>query len=197
MDYSRLAQAVATLRSWTPEQLMACPIWVHGNGFIQVDIGVAKLHVWTWHLKLGQKVHTPIHDHRFDFESTVITGILDHVTYKVTPDFEGGDYWRYQVVAREGENTDLVPAGNMLYRVRLNDEQFIYTGGSYEFKHGLFHNSVSLQPLTATVMVKTANFPHHLVRVMVPKHLQPDNEFNRYQRPSEELWPTVRMAVWG
>ena len=194
----RAADAADTLvRHMDPALLMTRPIWVHGNGFIQVALwDHIQLQVWDDSLELGQNPHTPIHNHRFDFEAHVLTGALDNTTYKVFPDFESGTHWAYKVVGRKGENTDLVPAGNMLHCVRVDDFKTISKGYGYTFRYGDFHCDTGFG-LTAVVQVKHLSRPWYTTRVMVPKFTQPDNVFDRYQRPPEELWPSVLKAVWG
>ena len=57
----------------------------HGNGFFQLDLyNEYRLHVWDPAYPLPQKVATPIHDHRFAFESLVLYGTQKHVTYNIT-----------------------------------------------------------------------------------------------------------------
>jgi len=59
---------------------------VHGNGFVQLDLTErSRLHIWGDPRIPKQKVATPIHDHVFGFESTIIVGRVISLTYAVTP----------------------------------------------------------------------------------------------------------------
>ena len=72
----------------------------HGGGMLQAYLpelktgqhaGVPRLHVWHPSLLLPGMVHGgAMHDHRFNFKSTVLAGLLLHSRLTVRPSYSGG-----------------------------------------------------------------------------------------------------------
>lgn len=166
---------------------------LHPNGFIQYDLpdDRGRLHIWHPDLPVAQIVHTPIHDHTFDFESQVIFGSLTHTpfTFDQRPD---GDYRLYRAVVEFGEDTRLEPTtrvGNMVSGGAID----FFKGDRYSFFAGRFHTSTA-QVLTATIMQKTATGVFPQPYIAVPVSVNPDNNFRRYQYGVEELWEYVEQV---
>jgi hypothetical protein len=175
---------------------------VHGNGFIQVDLnneGTRRLHVWHENLP-RQKVATPIHDHVFDMQSTVILGTLIHeeFTWRRHPD---GDFLFYQARREEGtQNTTLQPAlplssGTVPVFIKRTQRLVMLPGSTYFFPSGRLHLSDHVG-LTATIMEKI-NSPsgYGSPRVLVPVGQEPDNEFHRDAHDVDMLWRYVAAAL--
>ncbi len=147
---------------------------VHENGFIQVDLGEThRLHVWS-PLIPRQKVSTQIHDHRFDFESKCLVGLIFHHEYGVAFR-ENGPLQTYIWESPEG----LVPTENgrcfadELRVIPVNE------GETYQFDAKEFHET-TYNKLSVTLMRKIRTWPAHSPRVLCQVGLTPDNSFNRY-----------------
>src|SRR3546814_5268128 len=85
---------------------------VHGNGFIQLDLTErGRLHIWGDPRIPRQKTATPIHDHVFGFESTVVVGRLVNLVFSIVY-CESGGFEVYAPSIREGEDTVLGPTGH-------------------------------------------------------------------------------------
>lgn len=165
---------------------------VHGNGFIQLNLSSdTRLHIWGHPDIPRQLVPTPIHDHAFSFQSSVIIGVLTNKTYFLE-EHSSGEYIVYRAVCRDNEDTVLesmrIPTSVVLQhkQVLRPDNPRYYRMSAYEF-----HETETFVP-TATVMRKSYPVgPKHTPRVLVPRGFHPDNEFNRYAFDPNELWRII------
>lgn len=184
---------------------------VHGNGFLQIDLDEkSRLHIWGHPDIPRQDVNTAIHDHRFSFVSTVLVGRLTHARYNLARVWEKGvdpTHHIYEAHARNEEDTILErkpfisgrPAGERAATPLKPDVEFINAGESYLLEAKQFHETFSEQ-LTITKMTKTEVFDDHVGRVLVPKDVEPDNEFDRYAFNLATVWSIVSDAyvvLWG
>lgn len=168
---------------------------VHGNGFIQVDIDPKRrLHVWHPDVP-RRRVPTPIHDHVFSFNSYVFQGRLLNVQWDVTYCYwQDRTYGVYEPRQAEGHDTKLVSTGQ---GVRLFQFESALVGAvgpdTYFMSAGKFHESVPLSPC-ATIMTKFAKTMKEgggTPRVLVPRGMEPDNDFNRHTFAADRLWDIV------
>ncbi len=168
---------------------------LHPNGFIQYDLpsGEGRLHVWHPDIPVAQIVHTPIHDHTFNFESRIIVGELIHTVFAFRPDNKYGPTQVHEAIPSEGEETRLVPTGVYGY-VEQSERHSYIVGDTYTFESRRYHMSVgaggALTDFTATIMNKTrtgAGYP----RILVPRGVDPDNNFKRTHWDAELLMSFV------
>jgi hypothetical protein len=173
---------------------------VHGNGFIQLDIGAGRrLHVWGHRDLPRQKVDTGIHDHMFDFISTCIAGRVVNAHYKVVG--REPTHTVYGPEPRDGEDTALRPLdlGGLTPGKLIDCRPYVYhmrlvpSGESYSFEHREFHETFTDRP-SATIMQKGAKYPGR-ARVLVPIGFEPDNKFNRNDFPPERLWEIIHEVL--
>lgn len=163
-------------------------IQLHPNGFIQYELpNDCRLHIWSGLNPQAQKVHTPIHDHTFDFESTVLLGTLEHRTYALSTGF-GIEPTH---TAHEVRGDYLISNG---FNCRAEQTQLMRfaPGTHYTFQHGLVHASHGCN-LTATVMRRVGLWerPYRRAVVLVPVGVEPDNEFRRDQYSADLLMEGV------
>lgn len=171
--------------------LEGCPR-VHGNGFIQMDIGAGRrLHVWGHRDLPRQKVDTGIHDHTFDFVSTCIVGRVVNVVYGVDYDPTERVYTHkiYRPEPRDGEDTALEPTLQQC-RPYVHSVRLVNSIESYSHEALVFHETFTDRP-SATVMQKGNKTPGVKARVLIPLGFEPDNEFNRNDFPAERLWEII------
>lgn len=166
---------------------------LHPNGFIQYDLPgrQGRLHIWHPDLPVAQIVHTPIHDHTFDFKSRVIFGRLMHTIYRFD-DRVDGDYRLHRAVVSAGEDTRLEPTplvGNM----NVTRIHYFSLGERYTFSAGRFHTSEG-NGLVATIMQKTRTGVSEYPMVAVPVSVDPDNNFRRHQADAEVLMGYVELV---
>lgn len=180
---------------------------VHPNGPIQLDLSErTRLHVWLQEPAAKQKVHTPIHDHTFDYESTVLLGGLANEKYVFLPDPSHAEYVQHQVVPVEGHETKLVPFGEP-GRILKTGEIETWRGESYAWFAHVLHWAFPLTPVALTLMNKIRPREACLLgpaaRVIVPSGQQPDNDFRRDDYPTSRLWQIIAEALrmarvpWG
>ena len=163
------------------------PIRVHGNGFIQIDVpGHEGLRVHVWgHPDIPRQVNpTPMHNHRFGFESRVLEGCMvnTELTFAETVlDDSAGTHIAYECVPRDDEDTELVPAKNKRPFLLMDAKStVIHRGSTYETKPVEFHETIPQGP-TITLMQKKGLTDVAPPLVMVPVGLKPSNEFDRYE----------------
>ncbi len=164
---------------------------VHGNGFIQLELGEQRrLHIWGHPDIPRQVVDTGIHDHRFDFTSTIVAGRLINARY------HPGNDTRYKVYTphvREGEDTILVDTGSS-FMVAGPTMTMMREGQSYGMYAGDFHESFTDRP-SASVMTKLGTTHKNEPRVLVPLGKEPDNDFNRNVFENDFLWGIIKEVV--
>ena len=165
---------------------------VHGNGFIQLDIGDGqRIHVWGSRAIPRQKVSTQIHNHRFDFESVTLAGEIENRIYSLTL---GNEYREYYPSSIGGEDTILVcdkwsnPVDTLLLEAYT-----ISVGQGYSMDYRSFHETMASE-LSMTLMTKTEVYKIYAPRVLVPVGSEPDNDFLRYEFSHTYLLDIVEEA---
>jgi hypothetical protein len=141
----------------------------HGNGFLRVYLSDTEmLHFYSDEIA-RQAINTDRHDHRWDFESTVLAGCL---MQSIFMEEAGTDFEVYTV---HPDEDILVPTGrfcNLYETMRMP----IVAGESYKLDHGAIHRVWNEGP-TITHM-RRSEPKTDLVRVYVPAGDVPDNEFD-------------------
>lgn len=173
---------------------MKAPISLHGLGFIQVQLqGGQRLHVW--HPDLPRRScfeFSAIHNHRFDFTSTVLVGTQINIDYGDIPE---GAYHNvtptHVLYLHEGARSanggrPWTPNGKAhmseLERTEIN------AGSSYQMKAYRFHRT---EPggdgKVATIMTKGQEGPKGAQSSCLIG-IEPDTDFDRFQLSPAQLW---------
>lgn len=164
----------------------------HENGFIELPLGggASRLHVWPDVPLIKQKTDNPIHDHRFDFESVVLTGWLEHCVYRLR-DHTGRRPPTHRVhVVERGRLRPIEQRVSFSITTVVE----LPEGASYSFAAREFHTSYGTG-LTATIMTKTAVYDG-TSRVLCPLGQVPDNDFDRETaNPLPLLWSFIDRAM--
>lgn len=120
------------------------PQWF-GLGFIQLKLDATRrLHFWD--PTLAELVNeAELHDHRYDFTSTVLAGSINHIVYEFTETPEG-DHQLCEVFCQPEKSA----APRVLKTGIITEtERHTFTAGdSYTFKQGQFHQGVSARAVT-------------------------------------------------
>lgn len=113
-----------------------------GLGFIQIKLSdTERVHFYTQELPaiIGLE---DIHDHRYDFESTILKGYLKHETFELT---EGNEF----IMEQESCNPDVKIDGNSkLVGVRLNLKNTYEKYSTYFIPHTTLHRVKSNNGIT-------------------------------------------------
>ena len=171
-------------------------ISVHGNGFIQIDLtSILRINVWHPELPRRQSVTTDLHDHRFGFESQIIRGRIRNVLYHVRA-HNDGDHHLYRATGerKPNGNRELVSDG-FRYRCTIWDTKEYGIGETYCMDPLVFHRSIPVEPLTATLMKKTRIIKDHKAMVMCHAREEPDQEFSRHGTDPAILWGLVAEVL--
>jgi hypothetical protein len=171
-------------------------ISLHGLGFIQVKLeGNQRLHVW--HPDLPRRScyeHSAIHNHRFNFVSTVLIGRQINRRYSVA-DADGGTH---DLISHDGPRG---PEGGRLSYVagRVNvlarEDEVIDAGHSYLMNQLEYHETPN-SGIVVTVMRKLVEGTVH-ASSLITHGVTFDQSFDRYQLPEAELWRFVVDAMGG
>ncbi len=181
------------------EDKMRDRITLHGLGFIQIQLEAEqRLHVW--HPELPRRScfeHSAIHDHRFDFVSTVLVGTQRNIEF--------ADHWcedgEFVMYLHEGPRTPnggrpWVPDGrtNM---VKLYDD-LVHTGNSYRQQAYKYHRTEPQgDGKVATFMRKTWEGSQKGAHSTCRYGVTPDGDFDRYQWSPSQLWEVVADVLGG
>lgn len=110
----------------------------------------SRIHIWHPELVVAELRNGSIHDHRFDFTSTVLHGTLEHIEYDLIADDEG-EYEKYNVLhARLGTNEPTKLPGR--FRA-VSRPGVIRRDDMYSFPRGAFHDT-KVSDLCVTVLHK-------------------------------------------
>lgn len=159
----------------------------HGNGFIQVYMAPdVRLHIWHPEFPATRVENAKIHNHRFDFTSTVLQGnLLDH-RYGVTL-MDGGPYDLYEIPEASDKSASLVLLCECEVRykqTRIRRQGSTYTSACAEGEH--FHDANG-EPgeVTVTLMTKLRTYQQWAQVVCLDKGREPDHAFNNQPRDAD------------
>lgn len=192
-------------------------ITLHGLGFIQLVVAPnVRIHVW--HPDLPVRKHyqqTKVHNHRFDFSSTVMKGEIKNHNIEIAdkdridksiakyplsrlPSTYDEEPRGYRILRHGG---DRLPTGSRkseyqsgaVYLLRLGSS-FVAPGETYHMKAGKYHYTECKMP-TATLMVKTREtlIP---ARSLVREGFSFDLDFDRFQLSTDELFDYVKSVLF-
>lgn len=194
-------EGLAVERDFSPT---AQQISLHGLGFIQVKLPAnRRLHVW--HPDLPRRAcfeHSPIHNHRFSFRSTVLVGTQVNRRYNVIEidpaDAVLGAHETHDRVARlprapEGGRQSFVVGGAIVQA--LPDEHY-GPGESYEMPIGQYHETPN-SGVVVTLMQKLEESTEFHASTLIECGYSFDQGFNRFQWTEMKLWGVVLDALRG
>ena len=174
----QLLESVAAGADELRQLVEAAALWkvkVHGNGFVRLYLSDNHmLHFYSSDVP-RQVVTTDIHDHRFDFESKILQGVLCQQTFEET------DGTQYEVYTDDGDS--LIPTGRSCGLRTLGIDRFV-EGTSYRLEAGVIH-CVWPEPgnTCVTDLVRSYDPAYkRAVRVYVKTGQKPDNTFNNKAR---------------
>lgn len=174
---------------------------VHGNGFIQLDLSDSfRLHIWGDPRIPRQATATPIHDHTFGFQSTIIVGRLLNVVHEII-EKEYGDFNIFEAVCRDGEDTELRRMKKQCI-VQVAHTEMVNANSwitKYRMPPHVFHETLAPDGPAATIIRKEKKRiqpdKHVRARVLVPVNAAPDNSFNRYEADEDLLWQIIEDTL--
>lgn len=170
-------------------------IRLHGNRFIQIDLGPGvRMHVWSDILPMAQVLPAPIHTHDYDFSSRILSGWLVNVRFTqahtypstVTPN-DGSERYHdlYQVDRAAGI---LIPR-NLTVELTIKDVVSYRTGNHYHMKWPEIHATSYIgHAITCIIAGQPTSSPPV---VFLPQGISPDNEYRRDKYAEDYLWDLV------
>ena len=185
-------------------------VCVHGNGFVQISLGgtpETRIHIWAPRLaEITQNVNTQWHNHRFGFVSTVLRGRMKNQLMEFNmvgrhpSPFNGPTYHRWEAKG------DRLPSGNRPlvrkpwnYRMEPSAEHVVEAGQSYHMSPIAYHRTVPMTPYVTTLMTKCQVIPieEFTASVMCKHGQEPDQDFDRFQIPWDELRQMISDGLDG
>lgn len=170
-------------------------ISLHGLGFIQIKMtDDRRMHIW--HPDLPRRKcfqHSPIHNHRFSFVSTVLKGVQVNQRVQVIGESEG--FGSHFYVNHDGPRS---PRGGResfidgeCSLIASRAERY-HPGDSYETPVHEYHQTPN-SGIVITVMKKKIVTLEHAKTIIRKGHVF-DQQFDRFQLSPDELWSFVRRA---
>jgi hypothetical protein len=155
-----------------------------------------RLHVWPDKSVVlpKPKVATVIHDHTFDFQSTILAGRLTNLIYEFTESPYGP--WHlygvkpYAVVKKW---VPMVPIDDRRFSSRVVDVEVLEKGDCYKFPAFKFHETL-WDNLTVTVIRVGKTYPEEMARVACSVDEVPDNDFRRDCADQEVMWALIKRG---
>lgn len=181
-------------------------IRLHGNRFIQIDVGVShRVHIWSDVLPMAQERPAIHHDHNYGFSSTVLAGELLNITYRIAqtiqlslPDarfpYEPKQAYNqrcFDIYHVDGNHGTLIPTYKAAL-LKVDNIDYYRRGGNYRMWRKQIHaTSYVGHAITCVTPESRSDNP---IRVFVPHGVNPDNRFRRDQYSAELLWDKVKLV---
>jgi len=168
-------------------------ISLHGLGFIQVKLcGAQRLHVW--HPDLPRRAcwqHSAIHNHRFSFASRVLIGEQVNQRYNVVEGVNGS----HDIISHDGPRSE--KGGRLSFVsgqacIDAMPVETILSGETYYMPEGQYHETPNTG-IVVTVLNKLSEGTIHACS-LIERGYAFDQDFDRFQLPSERLWQFVLDA---
>jgi len=184
------------LRDFTPTREV---ISLHGLGFIQVKLGgKQRLHVW--HPDLPRRAcydHSPIHNHRFAFRSTVLVGVQVNRRYSVQESELVLPGATHDLISHDGPRSPL--GGRLSYVagtavVRPFDDEHYMAGCIYEMPIAQYHETPN-SGIVVTLIKKLEESKSFHASSLIERGHTFDQDFDRFQIPPFRLWEIVVDAL--
>lgn len=170
---------------------------LHPNGFVQLDLSdKVRLHIWPDNSVVlpKPKVATVIHDHTFDFQSTILAGRLTNLIYEFNESPDGP--WHLYGVKPYAVVKKWVPmilTDNKRFTSRVLDIEVLKKGDSYKFPAFKFHETL-WDGLTVTAIRIGRTYPEEMARVACSVNELPDNDFRRDCADPEVMWSLIKRG---
>lgn len=146
----------ASLRSLLSDpaalSVVASRSYRHGNGFLKIVLHRSRALSLRLHIQDGSAEEN-VHDHRWTFASTVLTGALEHDLFHDVAPGRGlrFDEWRYVRDAHSAQKHALGPAW-----VERHSRHFVSAGQSYWLRASHLHRIRWSSPGTSTLVATWA-----------------------------------------
>jgi hypothetical protein len=158
---------------------------LHGNGIIQWYVNSnQRLHVWPEGGSLAVPNHNALlHDHKFDMDSTILGGTLNHQIFHVDPSGEmTHDVIQFTPDDRKSAKGYVAYSGELQMLHAMN----LRAGCQYWQKAGTFHGSSKLG-YAVTLITKRAVNNERMARIICPRGIEPTDAFDPAHAPDESV----------
>jgi predicted metal-dependent enzyme (double-stranded beta helix superfamily) len=152
------------------QQLGSLSFNQHPLGFVHVllcreDRYALRLHVWPDHDRYEQQPYWPIHNHKFDLISRLITGSLTNRSYRVEQTRHETGFQLYDVRYEIGKSI-MSPSG-MHVEVVASGSEHVRAPHVYSISAGTFHDTyVAVGDFTATLILTKDCLPENVVKTV-------------------------------
>lgn len=164
-------------------------IHAFGLGFIQIKLGeVERVHVYTAKVSLTT-TEEEIHNHRYNFTSTILKGTLKNKIYQV----EANENGKFMLID-EACNPNVAKSDKKL---RVNQPKLITEfntgiGQSYHIDKDVFHQ---VEALEGTItLVERGPVVKSMAQIIYPEDISTTCPFSS-NLPEEELWKIVKECL--
>jgi hypothetical protein len=163
-------------------------LYFFGLGFIQVKLNESeRVHFYT---NVFQKTVVPeeVHNHRYDFESTIIKGTLVQELFSCHLAFDKGGYWITKETCNPATKKEF---DRQRCAIKLLQRQTFGAGSSYWTDHNTFHRAESNDAIT---YLKRGPYMKDEADVIYPVDFLPTCPFS-VKVSDDELWEVIRSMI--
>lgn len=151
-------------------------LYYFGLGFIQLKIDE------TWRLHFYSKelpaITEDVHNHRYDFQSTILAGSITNHSYQVN---EGDSH----IMVNESCNPEIeAPALDKPCSMLLNHSKTMVVGWSYYMQHDEFHRVEADDCIT---LLRRSDYKKEFAQIILPVGKAPVCPFSQ-KIPKSKLW---------
>lgn len=162
-----------------------------GLGFIQVKLNdFERLHFYTDKLP-KTTTEEEIHNHRYNFVSTILKGALWHDIYEVRV-IEGfttlNQYWLTEETCKENDKKSFP---TYPCNIELITQKRYLANDGYYIHHETFHRVYSADAITH---VRRGAYKKDFAQIIFPVGMKPACPFS-VKRPESELWEIVEQSI--
>ena len=164
-------------------------LYYFGLGFIQLKINdTYRLHFYSPELP---PIVEDIHNHRYDFVSTVIKGQITNHVYAV---LAHPDMVETHIMRNESCNPDIdAPQSEAPCSIKLISSSTIFQGGSYEMKEHMFHR---VEANYCVTLLRRGPYTKEFAQVITPADKTPVCPFSQ-KIPEPRLWEIIERSLCG
>lgn len=162
-------------------------LYFFGLGFIQVKLNDSeRVHFYTGAFQKTTMAEE-VHNHRYDFESTIIKGTIIQELYSYNLN-DKGDSW----ITKETCNPDTKKEFERLRcSIKLLQRQTFKAGSSYWTDHDTLHRVESTDAIT---YLKRGPYMKEEADVVYPVDMTTTCPFS-VKAPDEDLWEVIRSMI--
>lgn len=161
-----------------------------GLGFIQCKINqYERIHLYHPDLMPIVNIEEEVHNHRYDFESTILSGKINNKKYSFIESKNNPTHFLQNESCNENIKTE--NKDNLYGTVKLISEQWVNAGETYGMKFNEFH---TFQTDKCITYLKRSDYKQELAQVIRPINSEVICPFSK-KLSQEECWDIIHDCL--